>query len=56
MSRGVAATTEALQAVAMRLLEDHVQHCVREAMVAGGEEARDKVTEASRAIARLLRT
>ncbi|MBC9723838.1 metal-sensitive transcriptional regulator [Streptomyces sp. TRM68367] len=52
----VAATTKALQAVAMQLLEDHLAHCVQDAMTAGGDEARDKVAEATRAIARLLRT
>ncbi|MEU0685291.1 MULTISPECIES: metal-sensitive transcriptional regulator [Streptomyces] len=52
----VAATTKALQAVAMQLLEDHLEHCVREAMVAGGQGAQDKITEASQAIGRLLRT
>ena len=52
----VAATTKALQAVAMQLLEEHLDHCVRDAMVAGGDVTRDKVTEASQAIARLLRT
>ncbi|MGW3107567.1 metal-sensitive transcriptional regulator [Streptomyces sp. NPDC001100] len=52
----VAATTKGLQAVAMQLLEKHLDHCVREAMVAGGDTAEGKVAEASRAIARLLRT
>jgi DNA-binding FrmR family transcriptional regulator len=52
----VAATTKGLQAVAMQLLEKHLDHCVREAMVAGGDTAEEKVAEASRAIARLLRT
>ncbi|WP_328478542.1 metal-sensitive transcriptional regulator [Streptomyces sp. NBC_00377] len=52
----VAATTKGLQAVAMQLLEKHLEHCVREAMMTGGDVARDKVTEASQAIARLLRT
>ena len=52
----VAATTKGLQAVAMQLLEKHLDHCVREAMVAGGDVAEEKVTEASQAIARLLRT
>ncbi|KAF5990735.1 CopY family transcriptional regulator [Streptomyces sp. WAC00263] len=52
----VSATTKALQAVAVELLEDHLGHCVHEAITAGGDEARDKVTEASQAIARLLRT
>lgn len=52
----VAATTKALQAVAMQLLEDHLGHCVQDAVTAGGDEAQDKVAEATRAIARLLRT
>lgn len=52
----VAATTKGLQAVAMQLLEKHLEHCVREAMTAGGDAARDKITEASQAIERLLRT
>jgi DNA-binding FrmR family transcriptional regulator len=52
----VSATTKALQSVAIELLDDHLGHCVREAIAAGGDEARDKVTEASQAIARLLRT
>ncbi|MEU0042764.1 metal-sensitive transcriptional regulator [Streptomyces werraensis] len=52
----VSATTKALQAVALQLMEDHLRYCVHEAMAAGGDEARDKVTEASQAITRLLRT
>lgn len=52
----VSATTKALQAVAVHLLDEHLGHCVQEAILAGGDEARDKVTEASQAIARLLRT
>jgi len=52
----VASATKALQAVAKQLLEDHREHCVHEAIVAGGDEAMAKVTEATQAIARLLRT
>jgi DNA-binding FrmR family transcriptional regulator len=51
----VSATTKALQSVAIELLDDHLGHCVQEAIAAGGDEARDKVTEASQAIARLVR-
>ena len=40
----------------MGLVEDHLGHCVRDAVAAGGTEADDKVAEASAAIARLLRT
>jgi DNA-binding FrmR family transcriptional regulator len=51
----VSATTKALQSVAIELLDDHLGHCVHEAIAASGDEARDKVAEASQAIARLLR-
>ncbi|MGP4050294.1 metal-sensitive transcriptional regulator [Streptomyces sp. 2A115] len=44
----VAATTKALQAVAMRLLEDHLGHCFQHAVAAGRDEAQDKVAEATR--------
>ena len=52
----VSAVTKALQAVALELLDDHLSHCVREAVDAGGPEADRKVAEASAAIARLVRS
>ena len=52
----VAAATKALQAVALALLDDHLSHCVSEAMAEGGNAAEDKVSEASAAIARLVRS
>jgi CsoR family transcriptional regulator, copper-sensing transcriptional repressor len=52
----VAATTSALQAVALGLLEDHLGHCVAQATAEGGEVAAAKVREASDAIARLVRS
>jgi CsoR family transcriptional regulator, copper-sensing transcriptional repressor len=52
----VSAVTKALQGVAVGLVEDHLGHCVRDAVAAGGESADQKVAEASAAIARLLRT
>jgi DNA-binding FrmR family transcriptional regulator len=52
----VAAVTKALQAVAVELLDDHLAHCVAEAMAAGGSDAEAKVAEASAAIARLVRS
>jgi CsoR family transcriptional regulator, copper-sensing transcriptional repressor len=52
----VAAATKALQAVAIELLEDHLSHCVAEALTSGGEAADAKVAEASAAIARLVRS
>ena len=52
----VAAVTKALQAVAIELLDDHLSHCVADALTAGGKAADDKVAEASAAIARLVRS
>ncbi|MER6824548.1 metal-sensitive transcriptional regulator [Streptosporangium sp. NPDC000563] len=52
----VSAATRALQAVALGLLEDHIGHCVADAISAGGPEAEEKVKEASAAIARLVRS
>jgi len=52
----VSAATKALQAVAIGLLEDHLGHCVAEAIAEGGESASAKITEASEAVARLVRS
>jgi DNA-binding FrmR family transcriptional regulator len=52
----ISATTRALQSVALALLDDHLDHCVRQAIASGGPEADDKVAEASAAIARLVRS
>ncbi|OIJ84545.1 metal-sensitive transcriptional regulator [Streptomyces colonosanans] len=52
----VAATNAALQSCALALLDEHLAYCVTEAIVEGGEQARSKVSEASKAIARLVRT
>jgi CsoR family transcriptional regulator, copper-sensing transcriptional repressor len=45
----IAAVRAALDGVALKVLEDHVRHCVRE----GGE---DKATEVTAAIERLVRS
>jgi CsoR family transcriptional regulator, copper-sensing transcriptional repressor len=52
----VSAATKALQAVAVGLLEDHLGHCVAEAIAAGDESASAKIAEASEAVARLVRS
>lgn len=52
----VSAATKALEAFALSLLEEHLRHCVAEAVRAGGDEADAKVKEASAAIARLVRS
>ncbi len=51
----VSAVTRALQAVALGLLEDHLGHCVAQAIEHGGPEAEAKVREATDAVARLVR-
>ena len=52
----VSATTRALESFALSLLEEHLGHCVADAVHAGGDEADAKVKEASAAIARLVRS
>jgi CsoR family transcriptional regulator, copper-sensing transcriptional repressor len=52
----ISAVTRALQEVAIGLLDEHLGHCVREAVETGGPEADAKVAEASAAIARLVRS
>ena len=52
----VSAATRALQAVAPGLLEDHLGHCVTEAVAQGGPEAKAKVREAAAAVSRLVKS
>jgi DNA-binding FrmR family transcriptional regulator len=52
----ISATTRALQAVAVELLDEHIGHCVRQAVENGGPEAEARVAEATAAIARLVRS
>lgn len=52
----ISAATKALQSVAMGLLDDHLRHCVAEAVAAGGPDADKKLTEATAAVARLIRS
>ena len=52
----VSAMTKALQSVSLGLLDEHLNHCVVNAVAAGGEEADAKLKEASAAIARLVRS
>jgi DNA-binding FrmR family transcriptional regulator len=52
----VSAATRALESVALELLGDHLAHCVREAVTAGGPQADEKVAEARLAIERLVRS
>ena len=52
----VSAATKALQSFALSLLDEHLGHCVADAVARGGSEADEKVAEASAAIARLVRS
>ena len=52
----ISAATRALQAVAIGLLEDHLGHCVTEAIEEGGPDAQAKVREAAEAISRLVKS
>ncbi|PXY27361.1 metal-sensitive transcriptional regulator [Prauserella muralis] len=52
----IAAATKALQAVSLGLMDEHLKHCVAEALAEGGQNAEEKVREASEAIARLVRS
>jgi DNA-binding FrmR family transcriptional regulator len=50
----ISATTKALESVALLLLDQHLQHCLTHAQ--GPDDTRRKLTEASEAIARLVRS
>jgi DNA-binding FrmR family transcriptional regulator len=52
----VSAATKALQSFALTLLDEHLAHCVADAVANGGDEAQQKIDEASAAIARLVRS
>ena len=52
----ISAVTKALQSVAVGLFDDHLRHCVAEAVAAGGKEADQNLTEASAAVERLLKS
>jgi DNA-binding FrmR family transcriptional regulator len=52
----VSAATKALENVALSLLDEHMRHCVMDAARVDGAEADRKLTEATEAIARLVRS
>lgn len=52
----ISALTKALEGVALGLLDDHLKHCVLDAARTGGDEADRKISEASQAIGRLVRS
>ena len=52
----IAAITSALDGVALKLVEDHTSHCVRDALTQGGSEADRKVEELLATVQRFART
>jgi DNA-binding FrmR family transcriptional regulator len=52
----ISAVNRALQSVALELLEDHLDHCVRDAIAGDTPDADAKVAEATAAIARLVKS
>ncbi len=52
----ISAVNSALQSVALGLLDEHLGHCVAQAVAEGGDQADAKLAEASAAIARLVRS
>ena len=52
----ISAATRALQGVALALLEDHLRHCVADAISHRGADAEEKLQEATEAIKRLVKS
>jgi len=51
----ISASTKALEAVAQKLHNEHLAHCVADAAAKSKPEAEEKIKEASDGIARLVR-
>lgn len=51
----ISAITKALDAVGLKVLDGHVQGCVRDAMLGGGREADAKTAELLEAVERFAR-
>jgi len=52
----ISSVTKALQGVGVGLLDDHIRHCVRDAVQQGDEEGDERIEEVVTAIRRLLRS
>jgi DNA-binding FrmR family transcriptional regulator len=52
----ISAIRSALESVAIGLVDAHIRHCVADAVVEGGPTADERMTEATAAIARLLKS
>lgn len=51
----ISAATSALNSLAVALMEDHLHHCVANAVLEGSEEGDEKIAEAMRAISRMVK-
>ena len=52
----ISAIRSALESVAVGLVDEHVRHCVADAITAGGDEGSARIDEATAAIARLIKS
>lgn len=52
----ISAATKGLQSVAVGMFDDHLRHCVADAVAKGGPESEEKLTEATAAVERLLKS
>ncbi len=52
----ISSVTAALQGVGIGLVDEHLRHCVMEAATEGGVQRDAKITEAIRAVERLVRS
>jgi len=52
----ISAASRALESVAVEMFDDHLRHCVADAVASGGKEADAKLSEATAAVARLLKS
>jgi len=52
----ISSVTKALQSVGVGLVDEHLRHCVKDAVAQGDEAGDAKINEATAAIARLLRS
>ena len=52
----ISAATKALQGVALGMFDEHLRHCVADAVSKGGRDADVKLSEATAAVERLLKS
>ncbi len=52
----IGSVTKALQSVGIGLVDEHIRHCVQEALAESDEAGQAKIDEATAAIARLMRS